>query len=67
MVLGLSLFIFMQRAPLFKLMAIFHLLRVTVCGITLVVRDDVSDVFMMRIGQTIGEMFAIHEETDTLK
>ena len=22
---------------------------------------------MMRVGQTIGEMFSIHEETDTLK
>ena len=41
--------------------------KLSVCGITLVARDDVSDVFMMRVGQTIGEMFSIHEETDTLK
>ena len=41
--------------------------KLTVCGITLISRDDVSDVFMMRVGQTIGEMFSIHEETDTLK
>ena len=41
--------------------------KLTVCGITLIARDDVSDVFMIRVGQTIGEMFSIHEETDTLK
>ena len=29
--------------------------KLTVCGITLIARDDVSDVFMMRVGQTIGE------------
>ena len=40
--------------------------KLSVCGITLVARDDVSDVFMLRVGQTIGEMFSIHEETDTL-
>ena len=34
---------------------------------SIIARDDVSDVFMMRVGQTIGEMFSIHEETDTLK
>ena len=28
--------------------------ELTVCGITLIARDDVSDVFMMRVGQTIG-------------
>ena len=41
--------------------------KLTVCGITLVARSDVSDVFMMKVGQTIGEMFSIFEETDTLK
>ena len=41
--------------------------KLTVCGITLVARDDVSDVFMIRVSQIIGEMFSIHEETDTLK
>ncbi len=41
--------------------------KLTVCGITLIARDDVSDVFMMRVGKTILEMFSIHEETDTLK
>ena len=41
--------------------------KLNACGITLIARDDASDVFMMRVGQTIGEMFLIHEETDTLK
>ena len=40
--------------------------KLTVCGITLIARDGVSDVFMMKVGQTVGEMFLIHEETDTL-
>ena len=40
--------------------------KLTVCGITLIARDDVSDVFMMKVEQTVGEMFLIHEETDTL-
>ena len=35
--------------------------KLIVCGITLIARDDVSDVFMMRVGQTISEMFSIHE------
>ena len=58
----------MRWSPLFKPMNIHHLdKKLSVCGITLVARDDVSDVFMLRVGQTIGEMFSIHEETDTLK
>ena len=41
--------------------------KLTVCGITLIARDDVSDVFMMRVGQTIGEMFSIPEWKGALK
>ena len=36
--------------------------ELTVCGITPISIDDVSDVFMMRVGRTIGEMFSTHEE-----
>ena len=35
--------------------------KLTVCGITLIARNAVSNVFMMKVGQTIGEMFSIHE------
>ena len=34
--------------------------KLSVCGITLVARDDVSEVLMMRVGQTICELFLFH-------
>jgi len=41
--------------------------KLTVCGITLIAREDVSDIFMMRVGKTISEMFLIYDVTDTVK
>jgi len=38
--------------------------KLTVCGITLIARDDVSNLFMKNVAQTIADMFIIHDGTD---
>ena len=40
--------------------------KLTVCGIVLVARDDVSDLFMEKVARTIAEMFTVHNTTDTI-
>jgi len=41
--------------------------KLDVCGITLVAREDVSNLFMERVSKTIQEIFVINEFTDTTK
>ena len=38
--------------------------KITVCGVTLIARDDVSNLFMKNVAQTIADMFIIHDGTD---
>ena len=38
--------------------------KLTVCGVTLIARDDVSNLFMKNVAQTIADMFIIHDGTD---
>ena len=41
--------------------------ELTAAGLTLVARDDISDEFMVLVGNTIDEIFTPGEETDTTK
>ena len=38
----------------------------TVCGITFVARDDVSDLFMEKVAVAVSTIFTINDDTDTL-
>ena len=40
--------------------------KLTVCGITLIAREDVADLFMEKVAATVSAMFAVHDHTDTL-
>ncbi len=40
--------------------------KLTVCGITLIARDDVSDRFMKNVAQTIADMFTVDNRIDVV-
>lgn len=40
--------------------------KLTVCGITLIAREDVADLFMEKVAAAVSAMFAVHDHTDTL-